>query len=69
MNIIQAIALLCQLHSGVNTEVSIVWLATQQMRCQQYFAKCYEAKKPLIAWDLKRADDSVLIQCIKDQSR
>ncbi len=42
MEIIQTIALLCQLHTSSDTTSMIKFVEEKQLKCQQYYTKCLD---------------------------
>ena len=54
MDLILAIAALCQIYSGQTSEN---FIAKKQLECQQYYAKCVNPSNPVIN----------LLACIKEK--
>ena len=50
MDLILAIAALCQIHSGQTSES---YIAKKQLECQQYYANCVNSQKFILADTLR----------------
>lgn len=61
MDLLTAIALLCQIHSGASSDYMTGQIQSMQASCQAKLARC------VVAQPEQRSDKTALLTCVKDR--